>query len=101
MNTAFAIASHNRVQRTAVGVDVSLLTVKEIAERLNVSERKASRLLSEWRESGGTTGIPGGVRIGRTWRVDTVIFEGWLNSQTMPVTPRTSRRRLHLVWKQP
>jgi excisionase family DNA binding protein len=56
--------------------DLSLLTVPEVAERLNTGERMARRLIAERR-------VPT-VKIGRHVRVRAADLEQWIESNTRP-----------------
>jgi hypothetical protein len=100
MNAAIVTSSNRtpRLSRTAALQSVlSLLTPGEVALRLQISTRKVAQLLSEWKESGGADGIPGGVKIGRSWRIDRNLFENWLKAQRVSGTVNPGKSRLQVV----
>jgi len=57
-----------------------LMTVKQLADYLNVNERTVLKLVSE-----GT--LPG-VKIGNQWRFRKAMIDTWLDDQMLGVTPR-------------
>jgi hypothetical protein len=61
----------------------ALLTAKEAAFLLRISERTVRHLLNEWRESEGTKGIPGGFKVGSDWRISETILKSWIDNQRM------------------
>jgi excisionase family DNA binding protein len=57
-----------------------LMTIKQLADYLNVNERTVLKLVSE-----GT--LPG-VKIGNQWRFRKAMIDAWLDDQMLGVTPR-------------
>jgi Helix-turn-helix domain len=54
------------------------LSTEEVAELLGFAVRTVTLWLNQWQETGGQQGIPGGFKIGKSWRVDRVAFEAWV-----------------------
>lgn len=69
-----------------VRIDATYLTVEEVAHLLRNNQRTVRKLLTDWRDSGGQEGLPGGFKLGgkrSDWRVDRQILEDWIKAQTM------------------
>ena len=57
-----------------------LMTVKQVAEYLNVNERTALKLVSD--------GVLPGVKVGNQWRFRKAMIDTWLDDQMLGVLPR-------------
>src|SRR5258708_37364391 len=58
-----------------------LMTVRQLAEYLNLNERTVLKLVSE--------GELPGVKIGNQWRFRKAMLDAWLDDQMLGVTPRS------------
>jgi excisionase family DNA binding protein len=56
------------------------LSVEEISDRLDLSQRSVQQLIKSAR-------IPGGVKPGRQWRVRASTFDEWLKSSVVQARP--------------
>ncbi len=57
-----------------------LMTIKQVAEYLNVNERTALKLVSD--------GVLPGVKVGNQWRFRKAMIDTWLDDQMLGVLPR-------------
>src|SRR5229473_6893831 len=58
-----------------------LMTVRQLADYLNLNERTVLKLVSE-------SELPG-VKIGNQWRFRKTMLDAWLDDQMLGVTPRS------------
>lgn len=76
-----------------VRIDAAYLTTEEVAHMLRIDERTVRKHLAAWRESGGSTGIPGGFKIGSDWRIKRDILEDWIRTSLEPSIPLALREK--------
>ena len=57
------------------------MTPEEAANLLKISVRQITQWLNDYEDSGGSEGIPGGMRLGRVWRIHRDTFNGWLDDK--------------------
>jgi transposase len=50
-------------------------STEEVAKMLGFAPRTVTFWLTQWQETGGQQGIPGGFKIGKSWRVDRAVLE--------------------------
>ena len=60
------------VQRTS-----TYLSTEEVAQLLGFSVRTVTLWFNQWHETGGQQGIPGGFKVGKSWRAERVEIEAW------------------------
>jgi len=66
--------------------DHYMLTVPDLAAILNVDVSKARSMLAEGK-------IPGGMHVGKLWRVSARAVREWINSETLPKNPTVANIR--------
>ena len=64
------------VQRTS-----TYLSTEEVAQLLGFSVRTVTLWFNQWHETGGQQGIPGGFKVGKSWRAERVEIEAWIAKQ--------------------
>ena len=57
------------------------LSSEEVAQLLGFSVRTVTLWFNQWHETGGQQGIPGGFKVGKSWRAERREIEAWIEKQ--------------------
>jgi predicted DNA-binding transcriptional regulator AlpA len=73
--------------KAVIQPDRQYLSTEQVARWLGLSGRTITAMAVQFHESAGRDGLPGGFKIGRSWRFDRQQIQTYIESKKVPLQP--------------